>query len=126
MIQKIKDFCKRNKDDILLGIIVSLTGIVVVGGIFCYTLVIMSNDLVGVIDSKNTEIQDLKEEVKSANIKVNLANSKIDELEQTYEDVIPKQQYLDDIEYLESVIYELRYQCELDIKKTEEACNCIK
>ena len=41
-----------------------------------------------------------------------IAEMKFDELKQTYEDVIPKQQYIDDIEYLESVILELRTQCE--------------
>ena len=40
-------------------------------------------------------------------------------LKQTYEDVIPKQQYIDDIEYLESVILELRTQCEQECSKCD-------
>lgn len=122
MFKKIKRFIVKYRDEILYGLLVVFIGISVMLGIFTTALVAISNDLVGVIDTKEAEIEKLKTEVKDANVKVNLANAKVDEIQQTYEDVVPKQQYLDDIEYLESVIYELRGQCEIDLKKAEESC----
>lgn len=122
MFKKIKRFIVKYRDKILYGLLVVFIGISVILGIFTTALVAISNDLVGVINNKEAEIEKLKTEVKDANVKVNLANAKVDEIQQTYEDVVPKQQYLDDIEFLESVIYELRGQCEIDLKKVEESC----
>lgn len=116
IFNRVKDWCIEYKEDIKTGYIMLITGIVVIIGIFTYILMAMCNDLVGVIETKNNEIAAYEKEVEYLSIEKNKAELARDDIIQTYEDSIPKQQYLDDIEYLESVIYELRTQYEKECK----------
>ena len=102
----------KYKEEIKTGYLILVTGGIVIIGLFTWTLIAMCNDLVGVVETKNNEIEGYKEEIKYLSIEKNKAEATKDSIIQTYEDSIPKQQYIDDIEYLESVILELRAQCE--------------
>ena len=104
MIKRMKDFIHKYKDDILLCIITVTTFLSILLFIGCRLFMVMCDDLVGVVKDKEAEIEKLT-------IERNIEAAKADSILQTYEDVIPKQQYIDDIEYLESVILELRNQC---------------
>lgn len=116
IFNRVKDWCIEYKDDIKTCYMFAVTVIVVIIGIFTCAVVAMCNDLVRVVETRNNEIEGYKEEIKYLTIEKNKAEAAKDSIIQTYEDSIPKQQYLDDIEYLESVILELRTQCEKECK----------
>lgn len=110
MKKKVLDWLKRNKDDLLLAWCTLATGLAVIFLVMCLLFMAISNDLVGRIEMEVTEKEELR--ISNEYLKKNRDYYKIlvDDLKQTYEDVVPKQQYIDDIEYLESVIRELRGQ----------------
>lgn len=116
IFNRVKDWCIEYKEDIKTYYIFAVTVIVVIIGIFTCALVAMCNDLVGVVETRNNEIEGYQEEINYLIIERNKAEAARDSIIQTYEDSIPKQQYIDDIEYLESVIYELRTQYEKECK----------
>lgn len=116
IFNRVKDWCIEYKEDIKTCYMFAVTVIVVIIGIFTGALVAMCNDLVRVVETRNNEIEGYKEEINYLIIERNKAEAARDSIIQTYEDSIPKQQYLDDIEYLESVILELRTQCEKECK----------
>ena len=58
-------------------------------------------------------------QMQKLTIERNIEAAKVDSILQTYEDTVPKQQYIDDIEYLESVILELRTQYEQESSKCD-------
>lgn len=116
IFNRVKDWCIEYKEDIKTCYMMLVTVIVVITGLFTWALIAMCNDLVRVVETRNNEIEGYKEEIKYLTIEKNKAEAARDSIIQTYEDSIPKQQYLDDIEYLESVIYELRTQCEKECK----------
>mgnify|MGYP003174234383 FL=1 len=116
IFNRVKDWCIEYKEDIKTCYMMLVTVIVVIIGLFTWALIAMCNDLVGVVETRNNEIEGYKEEIKYLTIEKNKAEAAKDSIIQTYEDSIPKQQYLDDIEYLESVILELRTQCEKECK----------
>ena len=82
IFNRVKDWCIEYKEDIKTCYMFAVTVIVVIIGIFTCAVVAMCNDLVGIVETRNNEIEG----------------------------------YLDDIEYLESVIYELRTQYEKECK----------
>lgn len=104
-MKKVLDWLKENKNEIIAGWSLVATVIAILAICGCAIFMAISDDLVGVVETKEAEKQAMEEE---RNYYYYLA----DDLQQTYEEVVPKQQYIDDIEYLESVILELRYQCE--------------
>lgn len=110
MKKKVLDWLKRNKDDLLIAWGTLATGLAVIFLVMCLLFMAISNDLVGRIEMEVTEKEELR--ISNEYLKKNRDYYKIlvDDLKQTYEDVVPKQQYIDDIEYLESVIRELRGQ----------------
>lgn len=116
IFNRVKDWYIEYKEDIKTCYMFAVTVIVVIIGIFTCALVAMCNDLVGVVETRNNEIEGYQEEINYLIIERNKAEAARDSIIQTYEDSIPKQQYLDDIEYLESVIYELRTQYEKECK----------
>lgn len=116
IFNRVKDWCIKYKEDIKTGYMMLVTGGIIITGLFTWALVAMCNDLVGVVETRNNEIEGYKEQIKYLTIEKNKAEAAKDSIIQTYEDSIPKQQYLDDIEYLESVIYELRTQYEKECK----------
>ena len=116
IFNRVKDWCIEYKKEIKTCYMFAITVIVVIIGIFTCALLAMCNDLVDVIETKNNEIEGYQEEINHLIIERNKAEAARDSIIQGYEDSIPKQQYLDDIEYLESVIYELRIQYEKECK----------
>ena len=116
IFNRIKDWCIEYKKDIKTCYMFAVTVIAIFICLFTCILITMCNDLVDVIETKNNEIKGYKEEIEYLTIKRNEAEAARDSIIQGYEDSIPKQQYLDDIEYLESVIYELRTQYEKECK----------
>jgi len=116
IFNRVKDWCIKYKEDIKTGYMMLVTGAIIIICIFTWALIAMCNDLVGVVETKDNEIEGYKEEIKYLTIEKNMAEAAKDSIIQTYEDSVPKQQYLDDIEYLESVIYELRTQGEKECK----------
>lgn len=106
-MKKVLDWLKENKEEIVeataIGLFLLVSGLV----LFIVILVAMTDDLVGVIEEKQAQLDQVTMER-------NRLYSVNDSIMQTYEDAIPKQQYIDDIEYLESVIRELRESCQND------------
>lgn len=116
IFNRVKDWCIEYKEDIKTGYMMLITAVMIFIGLFTWVLIAMCNDLVGVVETRNNEIEGYKEEIEYLTIERNKAESARDSIIQTYEDSIPKQQYIDDIEYLESVILELRTQYEKECK----------
>ena len=116
IFNRVKDWYIEYKKDIKTCYMFAITVIAVIIGIFTCALLAICNDLVGVIETRNNEIEGYQEEINHLIIERNKAEAARDSIIQGYEDSIPKQQYLDDIKYLESVIYELRTQYEKECK----------
>ena len=116
IFNRVKDWCIEYKKEIKTCYIILVTVIAIFICLFTCILITMCNDLVDVIETKNNEIERYKEEIKYLTIKRNEAESKRESIIQTYEDSIPKQQYINDIEYLESVILELKTQYKKECK----------
>ena len=110
IFNRVKDWCIEYKKEIKTCYIILVTVIAIFICLFTCILITMCNDLVDVIETKNNEIKRYKEEIEYLTIKRNEAESERESIIQTYEDSIPKQQYINDIEYLESVILELTTQ----------------
>lgn len=106
-MKKLKNWLERNKDELLFGgitLLVSLLLLSIAGNVI---FIGISNDLVDRVEKEVNEKEVLQQE---RNYYYGLYDSVI----QSYEDAIPKQQYIDDIEYLESVILQLRQTCGKD------------
>lgn len=119
MFKKIKNWLSLNKLEVLEVYSMTITALLVVVVLWAIIFTAISNDLVGVVDSRNTEIEEKNAAIENLTKQKNLAEMKFDEVMQQYEDVIPKQQYIDDIEFLESTIRELRTQCEQECGKCD-------
>lgn len=106
-MEKLKNWLERNRDEITYGIIALLTALLIMA--ICFSILFMgiSDDLVEEVQIRNGEIEQLEYER-------NYYYGLYDSVVQSYEDAIPKQQYIDDIEYLESVILQLRQTCGKD------------
>lgn len=106
-MEKLKNWLERNRDEIMYGVIALLTALLIMA--ICFSILFMgiSNDLVEEVQARNGEIEQLEYER-------NYYYGLYDSVVQSYEDAIPKQQYIDDIEYLESVILQLRQTCGKD------------
>ena len=106
-MKKLKNWLERNRDEIMYGIIALLTALLIMA--ICFSILFMgiSDDLVEEVQVRNREIEQLEYER-------NYYYGLYDSVVQSYEDAIPKQQYIDDIEYLESVILQLRQTCGKD------------
>ena len=103
-MKKLKNWLERNRDEIMYGVIALLAALLIMA--ICFSILFMgiSDDLVKEVQIRNGEIERLEHE---RNYYYGLYDSVI----QSYEDAIPKQQYIDDIEYLESIILQLRQAC---------------
>lgn len=103
-MKKVLKWLKENKEEIVEAIAIGLFLLVLGLMLFIAILVAMTDDLVDRVEKEVNEKQVLQQE---RNYYYGLYDSVI----QSYEDAIPKQQYIDDIEYLESVILQLRQAC---------------
>lgn len=106
-MKKLKNWLERNRDELLFGgiiLLVSFLALSIAGNII---FIGISNDLV---DRVNKEVNEKEVLQQERNYYYGLYDSVI----QSYEDAIPKQQYIDDIEYLESIILQLRQTCGKD------------
>lgn len=106
-MKKLKNWLGRNKDEIMYGIIALLIALLIMTMCFSILFMGISDDLVKEVQIRNGEIEQLEYER-------NYYYGLYDNVVQSYEDAIPKQQYIDDIEYLESVILQLRQTCGKD------------
>lgn len=106
-MKKLKNWLERNRDEIMYGIIALLTALLIMAICFIILFMGISDDLVEEVQVRNGEIEQLEYER-------NYYYGLYDSVVQSYEDAIPKQQYIDDIEYLESVILQLRQTCGKD------------
>lgn len=103
-MKKVLKWLERNRDELLFGgiaVLVALLALSIAGNII---FIGISNDLV---DRVNKEVNEKEVLQQDRNYYYGLYDSVI----QSYEDAIPKQQYIDDIEYLESIILQLRQTC---------------
>lgn len=103
-MKKVLKWLEERKDEIMYGVIALLIALLIMAICFSILFIGISDDLVKEVQIRNGEIEQLKYE---RNYYYGLYDSVI----QSYEDAIPKQQYIDDIEYLESVILQLRQAC---------------
>ena len=103
MFKKIKNWLSLNKLEVLEVYSITITAVLAVVTLWLILFTAMSNDLVGVVDSKNTEIEELTKQKLI--------------IEMNFNEIM--QQYTDDIDYLESVILELRTQCEQECGKCD-------
>lgn len=106
-MKKVLKWLEERKDELLYGGIALLVSLLALSIVYNVIFTAISNDLVDRIEKEVNEKQVLQQE---RNYYYGLYDSVI----QSYEDAIPKQQYIDDIEYLESVIRELRESCQND------------
>ena len=106
-MKKLKNWLERNRDEIMYGIIALLIVLLIMAMCFSILFMGISDDLVKEVQIRNGEIEQLEYER-------NYYYGLYDSVVQSYEDAIPKQQYIDDIEYLESVILQLRQTCGKD------------
>ena len=120
-MKRIKEWFIKNKEDILLawGMAGALSTMLLL--VFCLVTMTISEDLVGVVNTKEQEIAKKDTMIEALEYERNYYYYLTDELQQTYEDVVPKGQYIQDVEFLESVILELRGQCEIELNKK---CEC--
>lgn len=105
-MKKVLDWLKENKEEIVEATAIGLFLLVLGLMLFIVILVAMTDDLVDVVEKQA--------QLDQVTMERNRLYSVNDSIIQTYEDAIPKQQYIDDIEYLESVIRELRESCQND------------
>lgn len=106
-MKKVLKWLERNRDELLfegIAVLVALLALSIAGNII---FIGISNDLV---DRVNKEVNEKEVLQQDRNYYYGLYDSVI----QSYEDAIPKQQYIDDIEYLESIILQLRQTCGKD------------
>lgn len=103
-MKKVLKWLKEGKDELLYGGITLLAGLLALSIVYNAIFTTISNDLVDRVEKEVSEKEVLQQE---RNYYYGLYDSVI----QSYEDAIPKQQYIDDIEYLESVILQLRQAC---------------
>ena len=103
MFKKIKNWLSSNKLEILEVYGMTITAVLAVITLWLILFAAMSNDLVEVVDDKNTEIEELTRQKLI--------------IEMNFNEIM--QQYTDDIDYLESVILELRTQCEQECGKCD-------
>lgn len=103
-MKKVLKWLEERKDELLYGGIALLVSLLALSIVYNVIFTAISNDLV---DRVEKEVNTNKMLQQERNYYYGLYDSVI----QSYEDVIPKQQYIDDIEYLESVILQLRQAC---------------
>lgn len=113
-MRKVQDWLKRNKDELLFGWGVLGTMVSIVLGLFIGLQVVIANDLVGRVEKEVEEKETLEWQLEAAQYDAAYYYSMYDSLIQSYEEVIPKGQYIQDVEYLESVIRQLRDKCGKD------------
>lgn len=118
---KIKDWFIKYKEELLFtwGTIGTMVSIFLI--VFVMVLVAITEDLTKVVHTKDQKLSDKEGIIDTLTYERNYYYYLVDELQQTYEDVVPKGQYIQDVEYLESVILELRGQCEIELNKK---CEC--
>lgn len=103
-MKKVLKWLKENKEEIVEAIAIGLFLLVLGLMLFIAILVAMTDDLVDRVEKEVREKQVLQQER-------NYYYGLYDSIIQSYEDVIPKGQYIQDVEYLESVILQLRQAC---------------
>lgn len=110
-MKKVQDWLKRNKEELLFGWGMVGTAVSIVLILFVSIVMAMSNDLVDRVEKEVSEKETIETALEDKTREAAYYYSMYDSLIQSYEDVIPKGQYIQDVEYLESVILQLREAC---------------
>lgn len=103
-MKKVLKWLKEGKDELLFGGITLLAGLLALSIVYNVIFIGISDDLVDRVEKEVKEKQVLQQER-------NYYYGLYDSIIQSYEDVIPKGQYIQEVEYLESVILQLRQAC---------------
>lgn len=101
---------KKNKEEILSVYSIVITCLILVIIAFMILFMGISEDLTNRVISQENEIKQLTVDLENMTYERNECYYQLDQTYQLYEDVVPLWQYVSDIEYLESVIRELRGQ----------------
>lgn len=101
---------KKNKEEILSVYSMVITCLMILIAMFMLMFVGISDDLTKRVISQENEIKQLTVDLENMTYERNECYYQLDQTNQLYEDVVPLWQYVSDIEYLESVIRELRGQ----------------
>lgn len=109
---KVKDWFKNNKSEIMADSLLVCIMLIIVLVIFISMLVPKTKQLMKEAETKDIAIQDLTQE------RDNYYNM-LDSIQQSYSEVIPEQQYLQEVEFLESVISQLMEECQGQCLKCE-------
>ena len=116
---KIKAWFKENKEELMFSWAVLGTVTTVFLATFLVLMTAITNDLVGVVETKNVELAEANEKAGAAQFREVYYKGLYEETVLTYENSVPRVKYNEDvifleqhILYLESVIEELIYQCE--------------
>lgn len=117
MLNKIKAFFKEHIEEILVGTTTVFVCTTVILGLFSAALVAMTNDLVEVVDMRNTEVEELKIELQESHRSNIILKQTVEDIQTTYENSVPKLEYDSKIQYYESVIDELVTQCQKECKQ---------
>lgn len=116
-----KKWLKENKMELLIGLSIISTVIalfvilysVILSNVLDEALIIMEDQKVQ-IEALHDEVYFVTNEMEYYYVSYNEMINEYERVLEEYSDVVPKEQYLQEIEFLESVILELRYQCELE------------
>lgn len=116
-----KKWLVENKIELLVGGIIISTVIALFGILYSVILSNVLDEAINIMEDQNVQIEALHDEVYFVTgemeyyfVRYNEMVNEYEMLLEEYSDVVPKDQYLQEIEFLESVILELRYQCELE------------
>ena len=120
-MQRVKEWFIRNKETLLFIWTGLATGVAIIFGIILLVLGGMSEDLVGQVNDQKKTLKENTIAMERLKNEKNYAIDLYNALREEYSSAVPLQVYIQDVEYLESVILELRYQCELALN---ENCNC--
>lgn len=104
-VVKVKDWFVRNKSEIIANSLLVCIMLIIVLVIFISMLVPKTKQLMKEAETKDIAIQDLTQE------RDNYYNM-LDSIQQSYSEVIPEQQYLKEVAFLESIISELMEECQ--------------
>ena len=102
MFTKISNYIKNNPIHTTITFILTLTSLTL-------TLILLSIN--SLLNTTLTHYELTKSDLQRTSTQLNTCLGTKDTLTQDYENSIPLQQYIDDIDYLESIIRDLQQQC---------------
>lgn len=102
-LNQLVNWLKEHKQDILIAYTVIISALFIVFTIVLMLFMVMCEDLVNRVKTQEYELNKVTTER-------NYYSGLYDSILQDYENCVPMQQYIDDVEYLETVIRDIRDQ----------------